>query len=242
MEVEMREVVGTDGKYSVTRCGRVWSHRARIFLKPGTIGKGYFKVSIRRFGGKTCNWYIHRLVAEAFLPNPENKLTVNHKSGDKSDNSADNLEWATQKEQVAHAIATGLTEANGEDNGSAKLTDELVLKIREEYSTKKFSHEDLGLKYEVSRACILDIVRGRTWTHLPHDTSCNVTRWRDRGASRKNACWTASQVREMRLRHAEGGWTTRRLAEVYGGHHGGVWAVVNFKSYTDQDHDLRVAA
>ncbi|WP_324675544.1 HNH endonuclease [Hymenobacter sp. GOD-10R] len=58
--------------------------------------------------GKWRNWLIHRLVAIRFLPNPENKPTVNHIDGNKLRNSADNLEWATYKEQSEHTIASGM--------------------------------------------------------------------------------------------------------------------------------------
>lgn len=71
---------------------------------PGKGGKGeYPAVSIR---GKI--FYIHRLMAQAFIPNPENKATVNHKDGVKDNNIITNLEWTTHKENMSHALKTGL--------------------------------------------------------------------------------------------------------------------------------------
>lgn len=63
--------------------------------------------------GKRKAARVHRLVAQAFLPNPQNLPTVNHKDGDKTNNAVENLEWATSRRQIIHAIQTGLHEVKG---------------------------------------------------------------------------------------------------------------------------------
>lgn len=93
--------------YFVTDEGKIFSknyHReGRISeLKPRTKGTGYPYVTLRK-NGKNFTKTVHRIVAEAFIPNPDNKATVNHKNGNKQDNRLENLEWATQSENVKHS-------------------------------------------------------------------------------------------------------------------------------------------
>lgn len=79
-------------------------------MKPARIsdnGHGYLQVQIMR-EGKRYTRYVHRLVAECFLDNPLLLAEINHKDGDKSNNSADNLEWCSRSENMKHAYRTGL--------------------------------------------------------------------------------------------------------------------------------------
>lgn len=110
-----KAIEGTDGKYEVSSTGKVRSnnylgHGKTKEMKPWDNG-GYQRVTLWS-GGKKANRLIHRLVAEAFIPNPENKPEVNHKDGNKYNNRADNLEWSTRKENLDHADNTGLRDGS----------------------------------------------------------------------------------------------------------------------------------
>lgn len=86
--------------------GKPMNRKGR-FLRPSIDTDGYYRC-VFSFKGKRRTVPVHKLVALAFIPNPENKETVNHINGIKTDNRVENLEWATQKEQKAHSIAHGL--------------------------------------------------------------------------------------------------------------------------------------
>lgn len=94
-------------KYFVTRDGRVYSAMKdqKVLLRPGINNLGYQKVMIRTMEGGAKCMSVHRLVAEAFVPNLENKPEVNHKDLDKLNNHDTNLEWMTHRENLAHARA-----------------------------------------------------------------------------------------------------------------------------------------
>lgn len=92
----MRDIKGFEGLYAVTSCGRVWSYRSKKFLKPANRGKGYLFVDLC-VDGKHNMRFVHRLVAEAYIPNPNNLPEVNHKDEIKEHNWINNLEWCDRK-------------------------------------------------------------------------------------------------------------------------------------------------
>lgn len=88
----MKDILGYEGLYAVTSCGRVWSYKSNRFLEPYRDRKGYLRVTLYGNGSKKdCK--VHRLVAEAYLPNPNNWPHINHKDEIKSHNFLGNLEW-----------------------------------------------------------------------------------------------------------------------------------------------------
>lgn len=171
-------VAGYDGFYEVSKRGRVRSVdrvvlRGKVrqpvkgrILKPGKNAKtGYLHVCLCR-RGKMKFHYVHRLVAEAFIPNPDDLPEVNHKDLDKSNNAASNLEWKTHSGNKIHASENGVVfgrPMRGEEAGNAKLTWRKVRSIRRKYTTGRYSQKTLAAGYGVSQPTIGHIVRQETW-------------------------------------------------------------------------------
>jgi len=96
-----------EGLYSVNEYGDIYSHKSKIILKVSYTFDGYKKLLLYKNGVRKT-FRINRLVAEAFIPNLENKPQVNHKDGNKNNNHVSNLEWVTNQENVIHAYKNGL--------------------------------------------------------------------------------------------------------------------------------------
>lgn len=141
--------------YEITPEGEVINRRSGRVLKGQPNGKGYLRVSI---GGQLR--FVHRMVAEKYIPNPEGKEQVNHKDGNKLNNRADNLEWVTNQENRNHAVATDL-QVQGEKCPWAKLTAHDVEAIRKLYG--KVSNKDLAEVYGVAASTISAIQQYRSW-------------------------------------------------------------------------------
>jgi len=158
----IKSVDGFDG-YQIDEEGNVYGKDGRV-LKPSYCGRGYKAVALRK-NGKTITCYIHRLVASNFIENAESKKTVNHKDGNRLNNSVENLEWNTYSENNEHARCTGLNTNIGSTHYLAKLKEEDVIFIRSNYKEGD-TYQKWGDIYGLSRASIRDIIIGNTWKNL----------------------------------------------------------------------------
>lgn len=132
-------------------------------LKPSLSIHGYLFVMFSFPGIQQKPDYIHILVARMFVPNPRQKLFVNHKNGIKHDNRAVNLEWVTAAENSQHAVLNGLMKSTkGELNGASKLTAKDVEFIRK-YKDTKYSQTELSKMFKVSTSLISKIMKGDLW-------------------------------------------------------------------------------
>lgn len=103
---QWKQVIGYEGLYEVSNYGNVRNANSGHVLSQSNTTTGYKKVELYKNGRKSLK--VHRLVAFAFINNVDGKPYINHKNGNKADNRVENLEWSTQKENVNHAICTGL--------------------------------------------------------------------------------------------------------------------------------------
>lgn len=166
MNIIWRDVVGIPG-YQVSNTGLVKSlqkeftdKRGRLWRRHGSDmqlrkdRKGYLSVLLSYPHGKGKLYKVHRLVAKAFVDNPDNLPQVNHLNGIKSDNRVENLEWSNNSENIKHAYQVGLLrKPTGELNPSAKLKNKDLPRIFELRKTG-MSYQKIGALFGVSKTCI----------------------------------------------------------------------------------------
>lgn len=192
----MKDIKGYEGLYAITREGKVWSH-PRIIIKKdkrgilthfkwkgrwmrlNTTKKGdwYYSISLSKKGRK--GFKVHRLVAQAFIPNPKKLLEINHINGIKTDNRVENLEWCTRKQNLVKGMKTlpniRRKHKRGEDNPHHKLTEKdvktirMLIKKRKSPKSHDISCRKLAKIYGVSSPTIQGIVRGIYWKSFMDD-------------------------------------------------------------------------
>ena len=165
-----KDIDGYEGYYQVSNMGRVRSvdrvvehptNGARVLN--GKLRKlklhrsGYHHLGLTK-DGETKYRLVHRLAAQAFIPNPESKPQVNHIDGVKTNNNVSNLEWATHKENTVHAVENKLIKT--------KLNKEDVIAIRLLYSKGKHKLRDISSLFNVHYSTISEIVNGVSWKHI----------------------------------------------------------------------------
>lgn len=155
MREEWKDIKGYEGLYQVSNLCRVKGLDRIIISKNGisvfhkgaikkqSLSHGYLTTTLHK-DTKNKRHYVHRLVAQAFIPNPENKPQINHKNGIRSDNDLSNIEWTTQSENMIHAYKTGLS--------SNQIKIKLIDDYKNEYCFKSLTDADKWLDKKIGYA------------------------------------------------------------------------------------------
>lgn len=162
----LKPVIGYEDYYAVDEFGNVHSMvtaqgRRKCILKPHPKN-GYLAVNLFKDG--VCkHQYIHRLIAEAFIPNPNNLPEVNHIDGDKTNNRVGNLEWCSRRKNLEHAWSIG-HKCVGESHGCARLTEDDVRTIRA--MRGKASGLELARQFGIAQCTVSAIQLRRIWKEV----------------------------------------------------------------------------
>jgi len=154
------DIEGYSGWYKISTAGRVWSAYSGKILKPNPhVHSGYLKTRLKHpIEGYHTTPYIHRLVAQTFLPNPENKPEVNHNDGNRANCSVWNLSWMTKEENIRHAQMHGL--------GNIKLKPIEVQSIYYLCWATDMTQDEIGEIYGVSRGMVSAIKNRSSWEFM----------------------------------------------------------------------------
>jgi hypothetical protein len=156
--MEKWKTIPSHNRYEASNEGRI-----RNKITGNIIGGGYNRRYLRAtLDGKSNN--IHRFIAEAWIPNPNNKPEINHINGNKHDNRVSNLEWSTSYENNLHARTSGLAlgPKRGEKSNLSKLDDDTIKHIKSIHKpfTKEFGTRTLAKKYGVNECYLSTVLNG----------------------------------------------------------------------------------
>jgi len=141
----------------ITSYGRLYSVGSKERkVTPNRQRRNYLYVTTEEY-----TKLFHREVAKHFIPNPDNKLYINHKDGNKANNHVNNLEWVTAQENQTHALANGLATLKKKNEGSVRFTNEQVARVVSLIKEKGYSYKAAGLTEGMSYSTIAHIMTGR---------------------------------------------------------------------------------
>lgn len=164
-----KDIEGYEGLYEVSNYGRIKSKKFKNkekIIKSFIGSNGYPTITLYSNNHFIKKFSIHRLVAQAFIPNPNNYPQVNHIDLNKFNNFYSNLEWCTHNMNIQHAVYNG--RYRGENNGAAKLTEDGVKYIRHISNLPKntLGYADLGKIFNVAESTIRSIINRKIWKHI----------------------------------------------------------------------------
>lgn len=176
---QWKDIDGYEGIYAVSNLGRVKSldrivvyidgrqhtYKEKILVQAISKVNGAYYVHLYKNQSRK-NMIVHRLVAKAFILNPENKAEVNHIDGNRSNNTVENLEWSTKIENMHHAFRTGLINNTGTNHGVNVYSDEKILHVKELLQEGKLTQKQIAEVTGVKKGTVEQVAQGKTWKHL----------------------------------------------------------------------------
>lgn len=161
-EEEWRPVAGFEGQYEVSSLGRVRNTMTGRMLTLGNHFRGYKQIHLfRRKPLRPKTVKVHRLVAQAFLPNPGNLPEVNHKDCDKTNNAVTNLEWVDRMGNYWHAHAAGIWQGGSNPNRITKYSVETIARLRARRLEGR-TYVQLAEEFGMNQKYIHRVIKGRS--------------------------------------------------------------------------------
>lgn len=176
---------------------------SRRVLVPYDSGSGRLTYKVQGLEGGERTVSGHVIVAEAWHGLRPPGLEVAHRNGNSADNRPANLRWATHVDNEADKVLHG-TRSRGESHGASRLTEAMVLEIREAYAAGTELQREIAARYGVTQVTVSDVVRGRRWNHLGPVKKRAVRSAVYRGRRHARSRATEEVVRDIRRRVAEG--------------------------------------
>lgn len=165
MNPSSKSIKDYENLYEINPDGTVISLIKGKIKKDWKQKDGYRLIGLFKNKVRTC-FYVHRLVAEVYLPKIESKDFVNHKDGNKANNHVSNLEWVTKSENSKHSFEIGTQSNKGENHPMAQLNEEKVKDIRQKFATGQYKRKELAEMFGVKKNTIEKIINRKLWKHI----------------------------------------------------------------------------
>ena len=199
------KINGLPTMYIVSNTGIIKNKFTGREIKQGLHYKGYPTISLQYGNGQTLGTFVHRVVAQAFIPNPENKPQVNHINGNKLCNWYKNLEWCTASENIQHAIKEGLFyTGQGEYANAAKYSEKQIHQVCSLLALGKFTNTEIANFTKVDVANISKIKNKEIWRHISSQYDIKRREQNAKGSDSASSKYKDEQIHEVCRKLKEG--------------------------------------